>query len=306
VPDLPTDPGFRNPIWQICTRGTTVEHPVARVLPMTLLPSEWRQVARAARKALAPTADIRVLDRTFGVVHEARGAWVEHDYPVLRELARETEVIFDVAANIGITALLMADAMVPSGRLYAFEPSPDACRIIRNNAALNGLQSKIRVVDTFVGETSGNLVEFVTDSTSVFNSAVRRVVEGFSPSAVLKTTVAFDDLVRHGTEPPHFVKIDVEGAGLGVLRGMRQCLEQYEPVVFLELHEIPGTPLSEHARLIHEFLVPLGYRMLWLRTQAPLTLHTLKDVTGSRTHFLLLPSGRDVPAWLSRHDTSRL
>jgi FkbM family methyltransferase len=273
---------------------------------MTLVASEWKQVARAARKALAPTAELRVLDRAFRVVHEARGAWVEHDYPVLRELARETEVIFDVGANIGMTALLMADAMAPSGRLYAFDPSPDACRIIRNNAALNGLQSKIRVIDTFVDESSGNLVEFFTDSTSVFNSAVRRVVGGFAPSPVLKTTVALDDLIRHGMEPPHFVKIDVEGAELGVLRGMRQCLEQHEPVVFLELHEIPGVRLSEHARLAHELVAPLGYRMLWLRTQAPLTSATLKEVTGSRTYLLLLPSGREVPDWLSRHDTSRL
>lgn len=273
---------------------------------MKLVPGEWRQVVRAVRKALAPTADIRVLDRTFRVVHEARGAWVEHDYPLLREMARDAEVVFDVGANIGITALLMADAMATSGRLYAFEPSADACRIIRDNAALNQFQSRIRVVDTFVSEASGQAVEFFADFASVFNSAVRREVEGFTPAPVLKTTVAVDDLIRHGVDAPQVVKIDVEGAELGVLRGMRQCLERHGPVVFLELHEIPGTPLPDHARVVHGLLTPLGYRMLWLRTQLLLTPETLEDVVGSRTHLLLLPPGREVPAWLSRHDTSRL
>ena len=51
-------------------------------------------------------------------------------------------------------------------------------------------------------------------------------------------TVAIDDLVRAGGLPtPDVVKIDVEGAEIAVLEGMRETIDRHRPAIICELHD---------------------------------------------------------------------
>jgi FkbM family methyltransferase len=53
------------------------------------------------------------------------------------------------------------------------------------------------------------------------------------------------------------VKIDVEGADLHVLRGLRGLLEQWRPAILLECHDLYGYYTREE---LEETLTSLGYR----------------------------------------------
>ena len=60
----------------------------------------------------------------------------------------------DIGANIGCFALAMAQAVGPSGRVYAFEPMPKNLETLRQNCALNKA-SHVVIEGKAVGERSG-------------------------------------------------------------------------------------------------------------------------------------------------------
>jgi hypothetical protein len=88
--------------------------------------------------------------------------------------------------------------------------------------------------------------------------------------------VAIDDLIRSGElRPPALVKIDVEGAEIAVLEGMRETIGRHRPAIICELH---GT----HS----EFVAAMeghGYRLINLEGTIP-----VRD-EGASAHALALP-----------------
>ena len=50
---------------------------------------------------------------------------------LLAGLVRRGDVVFDVGANQGLFTALMSNLAGRDGRVHAFEPSPDTCRLLR-------------------------------------------------------------------------------------------------------------------------------------------------------------------------------
>lgn len=76
---------------------------------------------------------------------------------------------------------------------------------------------------------------------------------------------AVDAELAAGRPAPDVVKIDVEGAELGVLEGMRETFQQHRPTLICELH---GT-----APEVCDFLESLGYRLEALETVESIRWH---------------------------------
>jgi FkbM family methyltransferase len=134
------------------------------------------------------------------------------------------DVVWDVGANIGWFSLLAARAVGDAGMVTAFEPSVTNASWLERNGVRNGLQ--VTVVCAAVSDTSG-WARF-DGSTSLgghLSSSGRSVVP----------TVSLDEwAAEHGS--PAFVKIDVEGAEVAVLKGAKRLLAGDRPVILCEAH----------------------------------------------------------------------
>jgi FkbM family methyltransferase len=154
------------------------------------------------------------------------------------------DVFYDVGANIGWYSLLAARRVGPAGRVVAFEPNIDNAYRVRRNALVNGFE-QITVVPAAVTDTDGWLTfllkgscESRLEKDDTSEQAARRArreqpLEGRTtvPAVTLDTLVS-----QAGLPPPSVVKIDVEGAEVGVLRGMRAVLRDAAPSLLIELH----------------------------------------------------------------------
>lgn len=187
-------------------------------------------------------------------------------------------VFYDVGANLGFFSLLGAHfAGRGEGHAYAFEPAPDNVAAIRRNLALNVLEGDVTVIEAAVGARSGRARLQVVDDQSW--SKLADYGEHVFTTAVLDVRlVALDDVVAGGqARPPDVVKIDVEGAELAVLEGMRGVLAEHRPVLICELH---GTH-REWVAACRE----LGYRCVNLEGPVPV------EQAGASAHCLALPPG---------------
>jgi FkbM family methyltransferase len=136
----------------------------------------------------------------------------------LRELEPKPKVIYDLGANIGIASLALA-TLCPDARVYGFEPIPANYEICSQNFAnLTNAQA----LNCAVGSSSGTMDFEVTDDPRGGHLPTDTSVK--SAKSIERVEVAvwtIADLVKiKGLAPPDFLKVDVEGAEVDVLKGL--------------------------------------------------------------------------------------
>ena len=139
--------------------------------------------------------------------------------------------IFDVGANIGLSALEFARAAGADGLVISFEPHPDTAARLAGNLRENGV-ANVRIIQSAVGAASGT-VTFHESAQATLSSASVIPPELVRSFEVPVTAV---DAVWHDAGCPSVsaLKIDVEGGELDVLRGARALLAQERPAILLE------------------------------------------------------------------------
>ena len=177
------------------------------------------------------------------------GLYDQRELALMRRFLEPGGDMLDVGAHVGMYTLAAARALAGRGRVLAFEPNPAARRQLEANVALNGLDN-VLVSDAAVAAEPGEALLHVpdTDDPSFSSLGGGRFAEG-EPLAVPTTTLDAEVEARGLT--PAFVKIDVEGAELGVLAGAERTLER-RPVLLVEVGE-------ETAGAAAERLGALGY-----------------------------------------------
>jgi len=145
------------------------------------------------------------------------------------ELAPD-EVVFDVGANIGWYALLLA-RLAPRGvAIHAFEPDPWARGLLQENVSRNRADAAVTVAGSAVGESCG--------MAQLHRYGHRRARGGLLPVGAPETVpvemVSLDDYCReHGLEgrPVACIKIGIEGFEYFALRGAERTLSRCRAVL---------------------------------------------------------------------------
>ena len=145
---------------------------------------------------------------------------------------RPGDVYFDIGSCVGLHAL---HAALYGAQVVAFEPDPGYRRRLKRNIKINGLKKSVRVIEWAVSDRRGR-AKLYTDG-----------VNGNSPSlylvgdrgAVVVKTDTIDNAILEGRIPkPDLVKLDIEGAEILALRGMKRLLVSNSAprCLFVEFH----------------------------------------------------------------------
>jgi FkbM family methyltransferase len=194
-------------------------------------------------------------------------------------------VFYDIGANVGFFTLLGAKAVGPSGHVYASEPIPQNAAVLRHNLALNGFEN-VSIVNRAVSERSGKGQMEVESS---FVTAA--LSSGSGRGGIVVEVISIDDAIKGlGLRPPRVVKIDVEGGEIRVIRGMRQTLEHFQPVVVCELHH--GDDKLLKAELL-TLLRGHGYELADLEAGSGGMPHWAES--GGMPHVLATPAAASAP-----------
>lgn len=188
------------------------------------------------------------------------GAYERENLLLLRGLidGKPNPVFVDIGANVGVHSLFMSQFC---NEVHSFEPNPMVRDKLEEKKGLNAI-SNIVVHDVGIGAHNEELPYFMPKG---HNKGTGSFVEGYSQnnedSGVLLKVVWGDQFfLKLGLSKVDLIKIDVEGFEKNVLTGLKQTMQKYRPVIFLEYSEATRKSFS----CLEEFmeLFPKGYKVM--------------------------------------------
>ena len=210
--------------------------------------------------------------------------------PYFLAFLNEGMVVADIGANNGYYSLL-ASSNLNRVSIFAFEANPALVTQLNTVITINNLQDKIEVVEGAVNDQPGTLhFDFSNLNHQGTGHAVNNPKEKSKLSLV--NSVVFDDWFENSKfELIDVVKIDVEGAEMNVLRGMKRSLEsQAISVLFIEVHKNVLPDFNTNADELYEFLDNHGYQVRILPSE-------FVQVKGNRYK----PKIKDIPLNIRRN-----
>jgi FkbM family methyltransferase len=146
----------------------------------------------------------------------------------LAMLVRPGDLVIDAGANIGNHTVFFAGAC--DCRVLAFEPVPEAFRLLEKNIADNGLSELVTAYPIALGDREGRASIDLSAATHNLGGASLRAGAG-------EVTVRRLDDIIEGEARPALIKVDTEGFELPVLRGAERTLQASRPLLCVEAKE---------------------------------------------------------------------
>jgi FkbM family methyltransferase len=167
--------------------------------------------------------------------------------------------VLDIGAHQGLYTLLASKKVGEHGHVIAFEPSPRELRRLRLHLFLNRCRN-VYVVPSALGGSEKTAELFVCLGQETGSNSLRppAVSEPVSKVQVRMTTLD-RYLQRARMDRVDFIKLDVEGAELEVLKGAGQLLSSFKPIILCELADVRTEPWGYRSIDIFEFLEAHGY-----------------------------------------------
>lgn len=175
-------------------------------------------------------------------------SWNPDEYDAFRLAVSAGATALDIGANVGAYSLLLGQWVGAGGRVFAFEPSPEVFSGLTRHVALNGLGAVITPVPCAVGDCVGEVALALAGT--IGESRIAAPGDGDVPSVTVPVTTIDEFCAAHDLTPS-FIKVDVEGFELAVLRGARETIRRAGSALalFVEMHPslwpMLGTSRSE-------------------------------------------------------------
>ena len=183
------------------------------------------------------------------------GVWDPLLTRFIESTLRPGDVFIDVGAHVGYFTLLASRRVGTTGRVLSIEPNPSTLDQLQQNIERSRLPN-VQVEHTACGE-SREVVRLYLHTATNSSMASLSTANATGGGAVDVPCTTLDQLCRErGLARVNVVKIDVEGAELSVLRGMKEIMRDSRPIIVIELEpqllEGFGTPLDSVLNLLGE------------------------------------------------------
>ncbi|WP_168191253.1 FkbM family methyltransferase [Haloprofundus sp. MHR1] len=151
---------------------------------------------------------------------------------------RPDDVFFDIGANIGIYSCLVGSRLT-DGTVVPFEPYPPNADRLEANLEANGIEAEVIRSPLSDCRRAAEFNVYDTADSGAQHGSLDTIYPRGTPLKRIPTeTTSGDTLVENGLAPPPTVaKVDVQGAGVDVLTGLRKSLTADRcRLVYVETH----------------------------------------------------------------------
>lgn len=165
----------------------------------------------------------------------------------LKEFHLDNKVIIDVGANIGNHSLYFA-RIINSLKVYSFDPNKKLAEIFNKNMKINNVENKVELRNIGISSEKGygNLEIIEEDNWGANKVSISE--KGEFEIGIL------DELFETFESEIGLIKIDVEGMELEVIKGAKNIIEKFKPILCIEILD------EEHYKQINNILAKFNYK----------------------------------------------
>lgn len=184
----------------------------------------------------------------------------------IRALNLSSKVVYDVGGFEGQFSAAFARFVGTNGTVIVFEPNPENRTHIDRILSLNGFEN-VRVLPNALGATHSSATMVVPQherSMGTLDTTIAAQIEETGGVESFPVDIQPLDALIVDAElpPPDFIKIDVEGFEVEVLKGMAETLRTLRPTVFVELHGVTLEQQRDIALQVIDLLTAIGYSLI--------------------------------------------
>jgi len=160
------------------------------------------------------------------------------------------DFILDIGANMG-TYAIENSKIVDTGKIFAIEADPKTFNLLQKNIHLNKISNVFPI--NLAAFSENKEVKLYRKSNTAANSIM---FEDDNSDFVTIQAVKTDDIVeKYVNQIVNWVKIDVEGAEVEVLKGGDKLLSSNDIQLIIEVHSKKNLPLVENILKKYQFQI---------------------------------------------------
>ena len=192
----------------------------------------------------------------------------EPDLQVVKDLIEPGDQVVDIGANVGWYTKVLAESVSSDGRVYSIEPMPMTFEILSYCVHQLGLKN-VELFCCGISEAAGEaLMEIPSFKKGGDNFYMAKIVSSDNRDEKGNKRIqvhlrSLDEILLGSKRPIKFIKCDVEGHELAVVKGARSVIEKFRPAWLIEISHDPdeiGSPSNELFSILRSY----DYKIYWL------------------------------------------
>ena len=238
--------------------------------------------------------------RTF--IRNVRGRKFEPEINFLKYILKQDQTCFHIGASDARHSYVMA-GLINGGQIYAFEPSSYSFNHLKLIIRLHRLRN-IHIYKKAISDKKG-MVSLVTPKKSTGHAGRSfAYIRGVNDSMVKRHDVSEDIFIKEDVESisvdgfvsseniekVDFIRCDMEGSEILMLRGAARTLQQHKPNLLLEIHNNALKDVfNSNADEVKDILFRLGYYMFRLSEGDIVPVNEINHEERWRDYFFIHP-----------------
>ena len=184
--------------------------------------------------------------------------------------AKKGDTVADVGAFIGDTSLYFGKKVGESGKVYAFEISSKSIEVGNENMKNNGINNVV-FVNKAVSDKIGT-IKFNKNNNDSMNCIADTSISYNGDSFGEVETVSLDEFFLKKGKKLNFIKADIEGAEMLMLKGAKETIKTYKPILaiclyhkkydFIEIPKFISTCCSDYKFFFRSEAEPVLFAMV--------------------------------------------
>ena len=166
------------------------------------------------------------------LIHDVYASMVDHEEDIVQQFSPKLgDIVIDVGAAFGFYSIVASKKVGKQGKVVAIEPQPDSFEMLNKNIKLN----KLKNISTLNHAVS--LKKTTLKLYSSYSTVQERA--GQNPQQYIEVSADnLDNLLGQlAIDEANWIKVDVEGAELEVLKGATGILSKSRDLaLFVEVH----------------------------------------------------------------------
>lgn len=228
--------------------------------------SEWSNMIRLEESATVITSDkiyynLHKDDLLSSVIYAGNFEWAEKEW--LKSFLKPGMTFYDIGTNIGFYSLIAAKIVGPTGKVYSLEPSSLTYQRLNDNIELNSsLKTIITTYEIAASDKISETQMYVSKNDfHAWNSMTEPHNSSDFHAETIKTATIDNLYKTEKWNPPHLIKIDIEGWEEFALKGATEILTEHHPAILIEFtREHLERTGSSYNNLINQ-LKSIGYTL---------------------------------------------